>query len=536
MKFLRAGLEDAKTGFGQALLPAALSVVTAFNDKLLPAINRIVDALRLQGAEGGLKTLGVEIANVITNLNGTAKAVKDLILVIIGIKTVIPVVAALRTSWTAVTIAIGATATATQIAAGVMKSALISTGIGALIVAAGLLVGKLIEMRIEASATDKTVRFMESNGTKAFRNMSQAADVMNGKIGGNIITLNAVQLAATRAADALDNAGIMDVKRGRIPTYAPVAVPGVSDISSSGNGSKTNKKTEAAAKAAAAMAKLVADSTKKATSALGKMNDKLGAAREKLAAAKEAFNSFRDGVKDSITGLLNFSQAAEAETGTFLQNLRSQATGIVNFANKVRQLVAMGLSESALQQVLSAGAEAGTKIADELIAGGASAISETNALVKSVESAANALGKSSANAFYEAGVTQGQALVAGILEAIKSSGFTIVGGVASLPKNLKKALESGKLTAKETKQLNKLLANVPALANGGIVNKPTLALIGEAGPEAVVPLSGRNAGMGNNITINVSAGMGADGNQIGRDIVDAIKRYERTSGPVFASA
>ena len=31
------------------------------------------------------------------------------------------------------------------------------------------------------------------------------------------------------------------------------------------------------------------------------------------------------------------------------------------------------------------------------------------------------------------------------------------------------------------------------MAEGGIVNRPTLALIGEAGPEAVVPLSGRNA-------------------------------------------
>lgn len=36
--------------------------------------------------------------------------------------------------------------------------------------------------------------------------------------------------------------------------------------------------------------------------------------------------------------------------------------------------------------------------------------------------------------------------------------------------------------------------------------------------------------------INISAGMGADGAQIGREIVDAIKRYERASGPVFASA
>jgi len=51
--------------------------------------------------------------------------------------------------------------------------------------------------------------------------------------------------------------------------------------------------------------------------------------------------------------------------------------------------------------------------------------------------------------------------------------------------------------------------SIPALAKGGIVNKPTLAMIGEDGPEAVVPLSQRNnpggAGMGGgtyNITVN----------------------------------
>ena len=50
---------------------------------------------------------------------------------------------------------------------------------------------------------------------------------------------------------------------------------------------------------------------------------------------------------------------------------------------------------------------------------------------------------------------------------------------------------------------------IPALAKGGIVNKPTLAMIGEDGPEAVVPLTQRNnpsgAGMGGgtfNITVN----------------------------------
>lgn len=48
------------------------------------------------------------------------------------------------------------------------------------------------------------------------------------------------------------------------------------------------------------------------------------------------------------------------------------------------------------------------------------------------------------------------------------------------------------------------LPTIPALAEGGIVRKPTLALIGEAGPEAVVPLSrgGGMAGMSINIVIN----------------------------------
>ena len=47
---------------------------------------------------------------------------------------------------------------------------------------------------------------------------------------------------------------------------------------------------------------------------------------------------------------------------------------------------------------------------------------------------------------------------------------------------------------------------IPKLAKGGIVNSPTLAMIGEAGPEAVVPLSGNNAGMGGTYNITVNAG------------------------------
>jgi hypothetical protein len=47
------------------------------------------------------------------------------------------------------------------------------------------------------------------------------------------------------------------------------------------------------------------------------------------------------------------------------------------------------------------------------------------------------------------------------------------------------------------------IPEIPTLAKGGIVNRPTLAMLGESGPEAVVPLGrGRGAGMTINLVIN----------------------------------
>ena len=75
---------------------------------------------------------------------------------------------------------------------------------------------------------------------------------------------------------------------------------------------------------------------------------------------------------------------------------------------------------------------------------------------------------------------------------------------------------------------------IPALASGGIVSSPTIAMIGEGGPEAVVPLSRGGMG-GTTVNITVNAGMGSDGTDIGRQIVEAIKVFERRNGPVFVS-
>lgn len=81
------------------------------------------------------------------------------------------------------------------------------------------------------------------------------------------------------------------------------------------------------------------------------------------------------------------------------------------------------------------------------------------------------------------------------------------------------------------------IPTIPKLAKGGIVTRPTLALIGEAGPEAVIPLNSRHGfGRSQNITINVQAGLVSSPDQVGQQIIEAIQRAQRRSGPAFMPA
>lgn len=74
------------------------------------------------------------------------------------------------------------------------------------------------------------------------------------------------------------------------------------------------------------------------------------------------------------------------------------------------------------------------------------------------------------------------------------------------------------------------MAPIPGLASGGIVSRPTVAMLGERGPEAVVPLSDLR-GMTINVTIQHS-GLGVDSPRLQRDLVEALDRYVRRNGPL----
>ena len=70
--------------------------------------------------------------------------------------------------------------------------------------------------------------------------------------------------------------------------------------------------------------------------------------------------------------------------------------------------------------------------------------------------------------------------------------------------------------------------DIPGFADGGIVTRPTLAMVVEKGPEAIVPL-GRGGGVGG-VTVNVTGGLSTSA-EIGQAVVNAIRAYNRSAGP-----
>lgn len=78
--------------------------------------------------------------------------------------------------------------------------------------------------------------------------------------------------------------------------------------------------------------------------------------------------------------------------------------------------------------------------------------------------------------------------------------------------------------------------DLPTFATGGIVTRATLAMLGERGPEAVVPLDRWNTGQVY-LTVNVTtSGLGADVPAIQSAVVAAMRGYVTRNGPITGIA
>jgi flavodoxin len=301
---------------------------------------------------------------------------------------------------------------------------------------------------------------------------------------------------------------------------------------------KTKKSNEAKDKAAAAakkqaeaLAKTKAAAAEAAQVIKDKLNAQLDDATSKLEAAQKSFDDFSRTVGSAVTESFNFGQAqAEAAdnvadlkdaldvTGkplTFLDSLEKQAQKAKNFGVLVNRLIAGGLSEAALTQVLAAGTNSGTLIAEEIL-GSADGILRTNTLTEAMTTLSDQLGKNAATKFYNAGVTAAQSYLQGIQSQL---------GIAPA------AISSGGFSF----DFSSLLAGISVgglgtlMADGGVVTRATTITAGEAGPEAIIPLDRLGeftmGGGGNNVTIHVNGG---DPNAV----VQALRTYMRQNGSV----
>jgi hypothetical protein len=273
------------------------------------------------------------------------------------------------------------------------------------------------------------------------------------------------------------------------------------------------------------------DASSGAGGAVDKMAEKIKKAREelndqfttaldnakgKLEEAKKAYDDFKGTVAESVTGEFSISGAADAakEAGTtILAQLTQQATGAQAFSKKVEQLLTMGLSEDALRAVLEAGQEAGGAIASELILGGSEAITGPtgiNQLVKDLNYVADALGTLAADKFYKAGVTQGEQYLAGVQSAIQAAETLL-------------------------KNPNLKLADVKGIGAKFAGNVSSISL----GPTTAPTFSGDTSGImaergGNNYTVNINGGVLTNA-QTGKVVIDAVKSFNRASGPADIS-
>ena len=63
------------------------------------------------------------------------------------------------------------------------------------------------------------------------------------------------------------------------------------------------------------------------------------------------------------------------------------------------------------------------------------------------------------------------------------------------------------------------------------MTRPTLAMVGEKGPEAIIPLGKGIGGAG--ITVNVTGGISTSA-QIGQAVYDSLLQYKQVYGPLGA--
>ena len=212
-----------------------------------------------------------------------------------------------------------------------------------------------------------------------------------------------------------------------------------------------------------------------------------------------------------ITTTETVKSVANAET--IINKFRNIVGATKNFADNLVKLDAMGISGELYNQILAGGLEQGAAVAESLVAGGQTAIDELNGLFDDLAKVGGGMGEKAAQVMYGAGVDLSDGLIAGLLSA---------------DEKLKNAATILADTFRTT--FNKGISST-GMTTGFVAPK-----VDTGYAEAAIKASSASASSPRVFNVTVNAGVGTDGPAVGKQIVDLIQKYERTSGKVYARA
>ena len=261
-----------------------------------------------------------------------------------------------------------------------------------------------------------------------------------------------------------------------------------------------------------------------------KLARKLDLAKTLIADTKKAVIGFASlsnlmsDVSDSVTRTVSYmvgkftvttSETIKAvmNADTIISKFRDIVGKTRDFADNLTKLQAMGISGELYNQILAGGLDQGAAVADALVTGGQTAVDELNGLFGELAATGAGLGEQAAQVMYGAGVDVSDGLIAGLLSA---------------DEKLKAAAEKLAMTFRDA--FNAGISGTGKTTGFGAPNVSSVYAENAIASATYTPASATNV----NITVN--AGVGTDGASVGREIVDAIRKYERTSGKVFARA
>ena len=444
-KRLNVALDEAKESIGKALLPAILAV--------LPY----------------LVNFGNWAQNNTPIIVGLAVAIAGIATAVIAVNTALALYKVAAAIATVVNFALATSFTAANVAA--------TMGVAAVTIAAGLVAAAIALNKFKAAA-GATVPVTTAAASSVYNMSEKTRELTN-----QTTAENRSRIASN---DWLDKWNTTAAKTTAGTASLDTATKKLKDT--------TNEQKQAVTDLANALKR--------------EMNTALDDAGAKLVEAQARFDDFASTVSTAITQGIDFKAAYEMGNTsgefTFGTALEEQAQKAKDFADTVKKLIAAGLSEPALQQVLKAGVDAGTLIGKELLSS-TDKILKANEIVNTLNEIAALVGTSAAAAFYQAGVTDAKAYLQGVADAMQGA-TNALGGASTIA---------------DVKGIGATFADV--VSNIGAV---PMSITNPISVPADIRGGTNNGGNTNIITINTVTAPAT----LGQTIVDALTDYQQFNG------